>query len=186
MDFDWLILNIFSGKISNLYEIRKCSLDQVPSIRGLQSFWVLSFLFCNWRMDDERWYLANTIFLFFFLGEERSRKLGPERWIDGQEVIFLSFDTECDPQWNRSDSKNPKCFAIVSIVCICGEMFCVQPRLEMAWSSCLEGMPCNSDLYVYLSIEVVIGQVQWSPFLRSQVVFQILWVVIVGGMSVVF
>ena len=32
--------------------------------------------------------------------------------------------------------------------------------LGMAWSSSLEGMPCNSDLYVYLNIEVVIGMVQ--------------------------
>ena len=26
--------------------------------------------------------------------------------------------------------------------------------------NCVEGMPCNSDLYVYLNIEVVIGLVQ--------------------------
>ena len=64
-------------------------------------------------------------------------------------------------------------------------LFCVQPRLGMASRSCVEGMPCNSDLYVYLNIEVVIGLVQWSPFLRSQVVLQILWVVIKDGMSVV-
>ena len=33
----------------------------------------------NWSVfavfDDERWYLANIIFLFLFLGEESSRKL---------------------------------------------------------------------------------------------------------------
>ena len=32
--------------------------------------------------------------------------------------------------------------------------------LGMAWRLCVEGMPCNSDLHVYLKIEVVIGLVQ--------------------------
>ena len=57
--------------------------------------------------------------------------------------------------------------------------------LGMAWSSSLEEMLCNSDLYVYLNIEVVIGLFQWSPLLRSQVILQIFWVVIVSGISVV-
>ena len=40
----------------------KYSLDQVPRIRGLQRFLDLSSSFCKWRMDDDRWYLANIIF----------------------------------------------------------------------------------------------------------------------------
>ena len=45
--------------------------------------------------------------------------------------------------------------------------------LGMTLSSSLEGMPCNSDLYVYLNIEAVIGLVKGSPLLRCQVVLQI-------------
>ena len=58
-----------------------------------------------------------------------------------------------------------KMLCYVSFVCSCGELFCVQPRWGMAWRLCVEGMPCNSDLYVYLNIEGVSGLV-----LRSQVV----------------
>ena len=28
----------------------------------------------------------------------------------------------------------------------------------------LEGVPCKSDLYIYLNIEMAIGLVQWSSF----------------------
>ena len=36
--------------------------------------------------------------------------------------------------------------------------------LGLACSLSLEGVPCNSDLYVYLNTEVGIGLVQWKSF----------------------
>ena len=145
-----------------IYLVIKCSLDQVPPIRGLQSFLDLSFFLL---LKDGWWTLVfgEYHFLIRFLLKMNV----PGRWNDGYEVIILSFDNDCDPQWNQSDFKMV-CY--VRFFCISRELFCVQPRLGMAWKSCLEGMPCNSNLYLYLNIEVVIGLVQSSPFLRSQVV----------------
>ena len=37
-------------------------------------------------------------------------------------------------------------------------------RLGMTCSLSLEGVPCKSDLYIYLNIEMAIGLVQWSSF----------------------
>ena len=53
-----------------------------------------------------------------------------------------------------------KWFAMTVFLYYVENLLCVQPRLGMAWRSCVEGMPRNSDLYVYLNIEVVIGLVQ--------------------------
>ena len=129
-------------------------------------------------MDDDRWYLANIIFLFLFLGEEGSRKLEsstefllkknvPWCWIHGYEVVSLSFDNDCDPQRKKSDFQMV-CYDC--LFCLRRELIEYHPRLGMAWRLCLGGMPCTLDLYLYLSIEVVIGLIQWSPFLLSQVV----------------
>ena len=69
-----------------------------------------------------------------------------------------SCDNDWVPQCNQSDFKMV-CYD--GFFCIILEnLFCVQPRLGMAWRSCVEGMPRNSDLHVYLNIEVVIGLLQ--------------------------
>ena len=98
-------------------------------------------------MDDERWYLANIIFLFLFLGEERSRKLGPERWIDRQEVTFLSFDNESDPQWNRSGFKiqNASLLSVLFVFvenCFVFRLVC-EWREVRVWKECLVTRICT-------------------------------------------
>ena len=68
----------------------------------------------------------------------------------------------------------------VMIVCSCSaEVFKknvleFRPCLGMTRKVSLEGMPCNFDLYLYSDIEVLIGLIQKIPFLRSQVVLQII------------
>ena len=113
-----------------------------------------------------------------FLFRSWRKKLQEAEIVD----VILSFNNDCDRQQNQSD------FQMVCYdICSCSAWRTVfRSCLGKAWSSSLEGMPCNSDMYVYLSIEVVIGLIQWSPLLRCQVVIQILWVVVVGGISVVF
>ena len=115
-------------------------------------------------MDDERWYLANIIFLFLFLGEERSRKLGPERWIDGQDVIFLSFDNECDPQWNRSDSKIENALLLSALFVFVENCFVFslvwEWREVLVWKECLVTRICT---YTWAS--------RWSLVRFNEVLF---------------
>ena len=146
-----------------IYPIIKCSLDQVPPIRVLQSFWnyLSSLQFEGWMMNVCIW---RTSFSYPVpLEEERSRTLesgiGSYCFVIRQRLWYpmKSIRFQNGLLWR------------VFLYYI-ENLFCVQPRLGMAWRSCVEVMPCNSDLYVYLNIEVVIGLVQWSPFLRNQVV----------------
>ena len=114
-----------------------------------------------------------------FLFRSWRRKLQEAGMVD----IILSFNIGCDRKQNQFD------FQLVCydhLFLFGGELTVFRSCMGMVWRLSLEGMPCNSDLYVYLNIEVVIGLIQWSPLLRSQVVLQFTWVVIVGGISVVF
>ena len=78
MDYDWF--NLFS-----IYPIIKCSLDQVPPIRGLQSFVRTIFLqFEGWMMNVGIW--RTSFSCPVPLGEERSRTL--ELWTRYCYVIF--------------------------------------------------------------------------------------------------
>ena len=97
---------------------------------------------------------SKHFFLFLFLGEEKSRKLGPERWIDGQEVIFLSFDNESDPQWNRSDFKiqNASLLSVLFVFvenCFEFRLVC-EWREVRVWKECLVTRICTYT-WAYLS-----------------------------------
>ena len=66
--------------------------------------------------------------------------------------ISLSFDNDCDRQMMLLLREvNPISKWFVMIVCSC---------LVTKYSMSLEGVPCNSDLYLYLNIEMAIGLVQ--------------------------
>ena len=81
----------------------------------------------------------------------------PGRWSFGHQSLCRLVTTTVFP--NEINLKT-KWFAMTGFLYYVENLFCVQPRLGMAWRLCVEGMPCNSDLYVYLNIEVVIGLVQ--------------------------
>ena len=127
-------------------------------------------------MEDGWWsFVLCELHSYSGLGGMNSRKLG-------LSMLFCH-----SPMTETVNKINLISKWFVMIVCswsVWGTVF--RSELVMAWSSSLEGMPCNSDLNVYLNIEVVIRLLQWSPLLRTQVVLQILWVVVVSGISVVF
>ena len=81
----------------------------------------------------------------------------PGRWNDGYQSLCLLVTTTVFPNEINLISE---WFAMTGFSVLCRELVCVRPRLGMAWRLCVEGMPCYSDLYVYLNIEVVIGLVQ--------------------------
>ena len=51
-------------------------------------------------------------------------------------------------------------FAMTGFSVLCRELLLCSTSSGNGVEMCVEGMPCNSDLYVYLNIEVVIGLVQ--------------------------